>query len=94
MPRPDTLALLNDNLLNKRAPSFPVKNFKTSDEKISEINSDNLKETKDEKVKIIEFWATWCPACVAGLSEINKKLPSLQKAGVELILVSSEKKRL
>jgi cytochrome c biogenesis protein CcmG/thiol:disulfide interchange protein DsbE len=70
--KPDELQLLRDRLVGKEAPSFSLEVIKG-------------KESGDSKklagrVAVIEFWATWCPACRAThprLSEFALANPSI-----------------
>jgi thiol-disulfide isomerase/thioredoxin len=84
VPRPDALALLNENFLDKKAPDFNVKNLKTG--KFTSFPP----KSSVEKVRVVEFWATWCPACLHSFGVISKKYSDLEKAGVEFVSVSDE----
>ena len=61
---PDSLELVRRQVLNKPAPPFEVQNL--ADNKI--MKSQDFKG----KVVILEFWATWCPACRAAMPQLNQ----------------------
>jgi len=42
----------------------------------------------DDKVYVVNFWATWCKPCVKEMPAFNKLYDEYTKQGVELILVS------
>lgn len=62
--RPEELELVRKRLLNNQAPDFnlPV---------IHGNQSGELAKAKG-KVVVLEFWATWCPACVASHSRLSQ----------------------
>lgn len=61
---PDMLDLAKAQLLGKPAPAFELPSIKDK----SVIKNADLKG----KVYILEFWATWCPACRAAAPYINQ----------------------
>ena len=70
--RPDELKLIRDKLVGKPAPVFNLKSIHGTEKSSSEA----LKG----RVIIVEFWATWCPACRAShprLSEFAKQHPEI-----------------
>lgn len=52
----------------------------------------NFNKTKG-KVVLINFWATWCPPCIAEMPSLQE-LHNDYKDKIEFILVSSEKKEV
>lgn len=75
--RPDLVTLSKNNFLNEK---FTLKEIKDLDGKIIKFNG---------KKTIVEFWATWCPSCVAGIKKINPFLKN--NKNIEYILISEEK---
>lgn len=82
VPRPDSLALLKDRFLGKKAPTVELVDLKSA----KKVNfPDSIKG-----VKIIEFWATWCPACNHSFKVIEKQADDLAKKGVTFLSSSDE----
>lgn len=49
---------------------------------------DQLLNKKDDKVYVINFWATWCKPCVEEMPAFQKLYDEYQDKNVEVILVS------
>ncbi|MFD1615001.1 TlpA family protein disulfide reductase [Gelatiniphilus marinus] len=80
------LALISPSVIKEsEQTSITNYNWKLKDENGAVFNF----ETTKEKVVLLNFWATWCPPCIA-------EMPSLQKLyddyndKIEFILVSDE----
>lgn len=74
---PDRVELMHKQVMDKALPPFKVVTI--SDRKT--ISNANLMG----KVSIVEFWATWCPACRAAIPRINewtKSHPNVQIIGI------------
>lgn len=80
---PDMLDMIKKKLLNKPAPNFSAIDVRNPKKKLT------LKKFLGKPI-ILEFWATWCPACVASsprLLEFSKS----NKDKIQILSFSSEK---
>ena len=60
---------------------------------LSKGNGDRFPEvTKFEagKVYIVEFWATWCPPCVASMPHLSELQEKYEAKGVQVISITDE----
>ncbi len=77
------------------SPSLETNNNKITNYnwELTTLNSTNFNfnETK-RKVVLVNFWATWCPPCIAEMPSLEK-LHNDYKDKIEFILVSSEDKK-
>lgn len=85
--RPDMLKLANQALLNKKAPTFEAHVIKG-------IEKEKFTDKDLKGVTIIEFWATWCPACIASYprlvefaKENKEKLSVITVTGEDPVIV-------
>lgn len=69
-------------LLGQEAPSFELENLAGE--------SINLTDHLGKDVVILDFWATWCPPCVAALPKINKVADSFAEKGVVFYAVNQQ----
>ena len=69
----------------KKAPEFKI--AKVFNAPVSEVKS--LASLKG-KVVFLEFWATWCGPCVAGVPRTNRLLDSLKGEPVVFLAVTDE----
>ncbi|MBX3421457.1 MAG: redoxin domain-containing protein [Pirellulaceae bacterium] len=49
-----------------------------------------VQEFEPGKVYVIEFWATWCPPCVASMPHLAKLQRSYADHGVQIVSISDE----
>ena len=64
------------------APDFVAKNLKGQDVKLSDFNG---------KVILLNFWATWCGACIEEMNSMQNLYSILQAGGVEVLAVSIDR---
>jgi len=79
--RPDLMDLPKKALMGKTAPDFNLK-------VVSGAKSKTFSHSSNKKVKIIEFWGTWCGACHAAfpvVSEFAKNNPK-----IDVVSISNE----
>lgn len=89
-----SLILLIASCKNDKKKSVDTKNSKVETAKILSVKTYNfeelkpLLERKDEKVYVINFWATWCAPCVKELPYFEKINKDYASKDVEVLLVS------
>ncbi len=64
-------------------------NWKLVNERGETVNFSSVKE----KVVVINFWATWCPPCIAEMPSLQK-LYDKYKNEVEFLFVTSDSKKI
>jgi peroxiredoxin len=77
---PDATDLVKRQLLNKAAPAFSI----------TTVLDNKVITEKDliGKVTILEFWATWCPACRSAIPRLNEW--TVQHKNVQIIGITDE----
>ena len=78
--KPDDLELIRKSLIGKKVPEFALDLV----EKEGRLTSKDI----ENKVTVIEFWATWCPACRDSHPRLSKF--AADKPGINVIAVSDE----
>ena len=80
------LALFAPSVIDKENRSV----FELSNWKLEDLNGEqiNLKDLKGEVI-LLNFWATWCPPCIAELPHIQKLTDDYGEK-IKIVLVSNE----
>ena len=78
--KPDDLELIRKSLVGKKVPEFSLDLV----EKEGRLTNKDI----ENKVTVIEFWATWCPACRDSHSRLSKF--AADKPSIRVIAVSDE----
>lgn len=68
--------------VSQPAPDFVAKNLKGQDVKLSDFKG---------KVVLLNFWATWCGACIEEMASMQKLYSALREDGVEVVAVSIDR---
>lgn len=84
--RPDELEMLKKQVIGKTAPKLPLE----------QLNATKMKSLQAYKGKtvLVEFWATWCPACRASHERLSAYAKEMKDKGVVVLAISSEEKKL
>lgn len=80
--RPDQLEMLKQKLVGKPVPPF----------ELTVVHGDGAGKSADlkGKVVILEFWATWCPACLSTHERLSALAKARGKDGLVILAVSDE----
>jgi thiol-disulfide isomerase/thioredoxin len=86
---------MGDQEINFPAPEIPVHSKVDINWKLKATNGTeiNLEEEYKDKVVFINFWATWCPPCIAEMPTIEK-LYQKYKDKIGFALISNEDIRM
>lgn len=75
----DLEAPLALTLVGKPAPAFEAKNLKGETVKLADLAG---------KIVVVDFWATWCPPCVAGLPKLAAMTAKHKDDGVVFVAIN------
>lgn len=68
--------------ISQLAPDFVAKNLKGQTVKLSDFKG---------KVLLLNFWATWCGACIEEMASMQNLYSSLKADGVEVLAISIDR---
>ena len=70
-----------DRLDRQKAPDFTLKDLRGNTFTLSALKG---------KVVLLNFWATWCPPCIAEMPQLNKLHKKLGPRGLHVVAVSTD----
>jgi len=72
-------------------PSFPSTTLADYDWTVQSLDGQDFKMTETKgKVVFLNFWATWCPPCVAEMPSIQRLHEKLKDDGIAFVCISNE----
>jgi thiol-disulfide isomerase/thioredoxin len=72
-----------DSLIGEKSPEIKIKGWITE-------NPPDLRSLEG-KVRVLDFWATWCGPCVANIPHLVKLYSKYKPMGVEFVALSQDK---
>jgi thiol-disulfide isomerase/thioredoxin/outer membrane lipoprotein-sorting protein len=67
-------------LVGKPAPDFKLKDINDKDVSLAELKGNVL---------VFDFWATWCPPCVAAMPHLNELAGEMKDKGVKVVAINA-----
>ena len=71
-------------MVGKPAPDFTLKDINGKDVKLADLKGNVL---------VFDFWATWCPPCVAAMPGLNELAEEMKDQGVKVVAITRTKRR-
>jgi len=72
--------------IGTKAPALDISHWVTNrNGKFEEVT-----EFEDDKVYVVEFWATWCGPCIASMPHLRETQDEYVKQGVQIVSISDE----
>jgi len=71
-------------MVGKPAPDFTLKDLNGKDVKFSDLRGNVL---------VFDFWATWCPPCVAAMPGLNELAHEFKDQGVKIVGINADEEK-
>jgi peroxiredoxin len=71
-----------DGMIGEKASPFTLKNLSGQEVSLTDFRG---------KVILLNFWATWCPPCIAEIPRFNKLRKAYAKKNFEIVAVSTDR---
>jgi peroxiredoxin len=71
-------------MVGKPAPDFALKDLNGKDVKLADLKG---------KVWVLDYWATWCPPCVAAMPSLNELAGEFKEQGVKVVAMNADEEK-
>jgi peroxiredoxin len=71
-------------MVGKPAPDFSLKGLDGKDVKLEDFKGNVL---------VFDFWATWCPPCVAAMPGLNELAAEFKEQGVKVVAINADEEK-
>jgi len=71
-------------MVGKPAPDFTLKDLNGKDVKLADLKG---------SVIVLDYWATWCPPCVAAMPGLNELAGEMKEQGVKVVAMNADEEK-
>ena len=71
-------------MVGKPAPDFALKDLAGKDVKLADLKGN---------VWVLDYWATWCPPCVAAMPFLNEFAGEMKEQGVKVVAMNADEEK-
>jgi peroxiredoxin len=71
-------------MVGKPAPDFSLKDLNGKEVKLTDLKGN---------VWVLDYWATWCPPCVAAMPSLNELAGDMKQQGVKVVAMNADEEK-
>ncbi|WP_430814716.1 TlpA family protein disulfide reductase [Carboxylicivirga sp. RSCT41] len=89
------LVLISNNAISRWEQTAVFRKYHNIDEPIRKIlqQDDFLADESNNRIFVINLWATWCQPCAREIPHLNKLVDQYEEDGVLFLAINSEKEK-
>ncbi|TRX62007.1 TlpA disulfide reductase family protein [Carboxylicivirga sp. M1479] len=89
------LLLISNNVISRWQQTNVFRNYTSIDEPIRKIlqQDDFLADESNNRIFVINLWATWCQPCAKEIPHLNKLVDTYERDGVLFLAINSEQEK-
>jgi thiol-disulfide isomerase/thioredoxin len=89
------LLLISSNVISRWQQTAVYRNYDSIDEPIRKVleQDDFLADESNNRIFVINLWATWCQPCAKEIPHLNKLVDKYEEDGVLFLAINSEKEK-
>jgi len=89
------LSMVTTQIFSLELDQKEIKSVTFNNWELVDINGDRVKvEDFENKVVVVNFWATWCPPCIAEMPSFQKLYDSYKEEVVFLFVANDDKQKV
>ncbi|MCG8578876.1 MAG: TlpA family protein disulfide reductase [Bacteroidales bacterium] len=87
--------LISNNVISRWQQTAVFRNYDSIDEPIRNVlqQDDFLADESNNRIFVINLWATWCQPCAKEIPQLNKLVDKYEEDGILFLAINGEKEK-